>query len=1043
MDDTSDDLWICRSGDYTLRLTPRGSGYAEWRGMALYRWSADPLAADEGWAFFLRESDTGRFWQTGTAPALKSTAVAPDSVWRRQQQFDTLVVELTAQIAEHAAGEHRQVRLRNDGPSELQLELYAYLEPVLQERIADLVHPAFSKLFVQTAWDDDRQVLLATRRPRAQDQPAPWLALGVAARCAAALDYATDRKRFVGRGRRLREAVTLAQPGGLPCSVGNVLDAIFALRLPLVLGAGETVSVDYLLTAEFSRHGALAQVERWRTGLTAPPLALSMVVNTGAADAPTGAPSAPPEPMVQWNGYGGFSADGREYLIRLLPQPDGRLRLPPMPWANVLANEYFGCVISETGAGVTWSRNSREWRLSPWYNDPVSDPHGEALYLRDEVSGAVWSPLPGPCAVHGEYLCRHGFGYSEFRHISHGLEQRVWVCVDRHAPVKLVSITLRDLTGQARHLAVYSYQRLVLGVLPEQTAAHIVTGYAAELSALTAENPHAGPFTGGLTFAAWISAEPMELSYTADRASFLGADGDVAKPRAVALGGALDGAVGCGLQPCFALRTVVHLDGGASYDGTSVFGECQGVAAIRELLAQLRQPGEVARRCQQVVQFWRDTFQPVQLNIGVPAIDFMVNGWLPYQILSCRLWARTAYYQSGGAYGFRDQLQDAAALVYLRPDLTRQQLILHAGHQFVEGDVLHWWHPEPMEQGIRTRFSDDLLWLPYLAAFYVGVTGDAAVLHESAPFLAARLLLPGEDEALLQPVWSGQSADLYEHCCRALDRSLTTGIHGLPLMGTGDWNDGMNRVGREGRGESVWVGFFLYRILADFLPFCIERNDTARIGRYQTYRSALRSALNDSGWDGEWYRRAYYDDGTPLGSSTSDECQIDALAQAWAVISGAAPRQRAEQAVEAVEQRLIAEDVGIIRLLTPPFVETPHDPGYIRGYLAGIRENGGQYTHAALWVVQAMARLGREERAMQLLEMLSPVAHGSAERIERYQVEPYVIAADIYGAEPHVGRGGWSWYTGSAGWFYRIASELTGAVATHACNTVDESAADN
>jgi cyclic beta-1,2-glucan synthetase len=395
-----------------------------------------------------------------------------------------------------------------------------------------------------------------------------------------------------------------------------------------------------------------------------------------------------------------------------------------------------------------------------------------------------------------------------------------------------------------------------------------------------------------------------------------------------------------------------------------------------------------------------------------------------YQYLSCRIWGRSAFYQSGGAYGFRDQLQDSSAMVYTMPELTRRQICLHAAHQFVEGDVLHWWHPAPLEKGLRTRFADDLLWLPWIAAFYINASGDWSVLDEVEGFLSAPLLEDGEDEVFLKPSDSGQSADVYEHCCRALDRSLTSGAHGLPLMGTGDWNDGMNRVGREGRGESVWMGFFLYLIIGDFLPICERRGDTERIARYRAYRDQLGVNLNEAGWDGEWYRRAYYDNGAVMGSRESDECQIDALAQAWSVMSGAAPAGRAAQALDAMEARLVSDDERLIKLLAPPFADTPQDPGYIKGYVAGVRENGGQYTHAACWAVRAVAEAGRNERAAQLLASLSPVNHAlTPEAVAIYQVEPYVIAADIYGAEPHVGRGGWTWYTGSAGWMYRVALE--------------------
>ncbi len=736
------------------------------------------------------------------------------------------------------------------------------------------------------------------------------------------------------------------------------------------------------------------------------------------------APGGSAEPLRHFNGYGGFNEAGDEYVIRM-PWRAGRgLLRPPLPWVNVIATPSFGFIASETGAGATWSVNSREHRLTPWSNDPVLDPHGEAIYLRDEDSGAWWSPLAGPAPQPVAHETRHGFGYTITRHAADGLEQEVTLFAHVSEPVKIARVRIGNRGAKARRLSAWAYQRLVLGVLPEDSGRTVVTADDAASSLLTATNAAAGEFATRVAFAAAVVPDgARERSVCGERATFLGLGGSPAHPAAVSAGDALDGRVGAGLDPCFAERWSFDVAPGADTEITFLLGECADAAAVRALVAALREPGAVSRSLEAAVAFWRDFVSGVRVRTPEPALDLMVNGWLAYQTLACRIWGRTAFYQSGGAFGFRDQLQDAASLLHLDPALAREQILLHAAHQFVEGDVLHWWHP-PLSKGIRTRFADDLLWLPLLAAYYVGATGDWSVLDERARFLSADLLEEGEDERFLEPRDSGTSADVYEHCCRAIDRSLVRGSHGLPLFGTGDWNDGMNRVGREGRGESVWMGFFLHAILGDFAGLCARRGDHERAERYARFRDQLRVALNDGGWDGEWYRRAYYDNGEPMGSKSSDECRIDGLAQAWAVISKAAPAERAEQAMDAVMRDLVSERDGLIRLLTPAFQDTPNDPGYIKGYVPGVRENGGQYTHASLWVVRAFAELGRRDLSARLLAMLSPVSHTSdPERLAIYRTEPYVIVADVYGEPPHVGRGGWTWYTGSAGWMLRVAIE--------------------
>jgi len=704
---------------------------------------------------------------------------------------------------------------------------------------------------------------------------------------------------------------------------------------------------------------------------------------------------------------------------------------------NVIANERMGFLVSESGAASTWGVNSREYRLTPWSNDPVLDPYGEALYVRDEEAGTFWSPLPGPVACGGVHEVRHGLGETRFRHVHAGVEHETQMFVAREDPVRFCRVRIVNRSPRPRRLTLFAYQRLVLGGLPETDAPRVVTGRDAASGALFAQAAAGGPFAGRVAFAALVAPEGAEApQWTTDRAEFLGVPGDVRCPAALAAAGPLGAASGAGLDPCFALATTITLAPGEEAERTFLLGDAADAGEARAVLARHPGPASVDSARTAALAFWRRLVSGVRIETPEPALDLMVNAWLPYQALSGRMLGRTAFYQSSGAYGFRDQLQDASGFTMLDPARLRRQILLHASHQFVEGDVLHWWHP-PQDRGMRTRFADDLLWLPYLTAGYVAATGDASVLDERCPYLTARALEPGEAEAFIEPRKSGRTGDVYAHACAAIDRSLVTGAHGLPLFGSGDWNDGMNRVGHAGRGESVWMAFFLISVLDAFLPLCERRGDHARAQRYRAHAEALQRAVESNAWDGGWYLRAYDDDGRPLGTHADDECRIDGLVQAWSVISGAAPASRAEQALDAVETHLISERDGIIRLLTPPFENTPRDPGYIKGYVKGVRENGGQYTHASLWIVRALAEAGRRDRAASLLAMLSPVSHGrDAASVARYRVEPYVIAADVYGAEPHVGRGGWTWYTGSAAWMYRVALESVLGIAWRGGNTL-------
>ena len=726
------------------------------------------------------------------------------------------------------------------------------------------------------------------------------------------------------------------------------------------------------------------------------------------------------ESLQHFNGYGGFSADGREYVI-LMALENGRLRLPPMPWINVLANPNFGCTVSDRGAGYTWSRNSQANRITPWSNDPVCDPYGEAFYLRDEESNTVWSPLPGPCPAQRSFVVRHGFGRTRFISSHAQISQVVEFLVTPADPVKLVSIRLKNESSTTRRLVFSHFHQLLLASTADRH--HATLTWTDDTGVQHATNPRAGDFAGGrvFSFIAVHGAVTQGEESNNSIAAFLGAGG-IAQPSALTCSNAWKNAGGFGRDACFSRKLSFTLPAGREIEIIIGLGEVMNDADETSLIERYRCAGAMSAASAHTEAYWQKMLGGIKIKTPLPEVDLMVNGWLTYQNLACRIWGRSAFYQSSGAYGFRDQLQDSGALAAFHPALMRSQILLHAAQQFPQGDVTHWWHPAPMGRGMRTKFADDLLWLPYLTDHYLTVTGDHSILDEMRSFIEGPLLAVGEDEAYLKPNVSDQQASVFEHCCLAIDKSLTKGAHGLPLMGIGDWNDGMSRIGREGRGESVWMGFFLFAILNRWIPLCESRGDSERAETYSAFRDELLTAINDAGWDGDWYRRAYYDDGTPLGTHSDDECQIDALAQAWAVISKAAPAERVSKSLDSLTRELIDND--IIRLLHPPFVNTPHDPGYIKGYVAGVRENGGQYTHAACWVIRAMAEAGRKDEAAKLLQRLSPIWHSrDAAAVARYQVEPYVVAADIYGAAPHIGRGGWTWYTGSAGWMFRVAVE--------------------
>jgi cyclic beta-1,2-glucan synthetase len=1197
------EVHLLSNGRYTVMLTSAGSGYSRWGELGITRWREDVTRDDWGAYIFLRDVIGGDVWSAGFQPS----GIEPDSYevtfTEERAEFirrdGTITTTLDVVVSSEDNAEVRRVSVTNTGGRAREIELTSYAELVLAAPAADTAHPAFSKLFVQTEYMARIGAILATRRRRSPTEPEVWVAhlSVVEGEVLGEPEIETDRARFLGRGREIREPISVMD--GLPLSntAGTVLDPVFALRRRVRVPPGKTARIAFWTVVASSRGEVLDLVDKhhdatafdraatlawtqahvqlshlgidasqaglfqrlashvlyanpsmrptpdtlrrggggptalWSQGISGDlPIVLVRIDNiediaivrqllraqeywrmkqfavdlvilnerassyiqdlqialetlarvrlprphneqqavrgsafvlradlisvetrsllltmaravlvgqngtlseqierikvedTVMVPLPRRAPAVEvPQAATDltglefFNGLGGFSADGREYVTI-----HGARRWTPVPWINVIANPLFGFQVSVDGSGYTWSINSRENQLTPWSNDPVTDRPGEVIYLRDEESGELWGPTPLPMRDGAApYISKHGQGYSRFEHSAHGVDLELLQFVPMNDPVKISRLRIRNDSDRPRKLSVTAYVEWVLGPSRGAAALSVVTEIDSQTGAMLARNPW------NLTFGSRVAFADMggrQTAWTGDRREFLGRHGTLDNPAGLGKKARLSQRVGAGLDPCGALQTPVELKPGETVDIVFFLGEAPSAAEARALITRYRAI-DLDAVLGEVSDYWDDMLGIVQVKTPDRSMDIMLNRWMLYQTLACRIWARAAFYQASGAYGFRDQLQDGMALAVSRPTLTRQHLLRAAGRQFMEGDVQHWWLP-PFGQGVRTRISDDRIWLAYAVAHYVETTGDIAVLDERIPFLEGQALQSGEHDAYFQPMISEEKGSLFEHCARGLDQALAVGEHGLPLFGSGDWNDGMNRVGEQGKGESVWLGWFLHTTLSALAPLALARKEMTRASQWLDHAAAIQAALEKDGWDGDWYRRGYFDDGTPLGSVASDECRIDSIAQSWSVISGAAVPERARRAMVAVDEQLIRRDDGLALLFTPPFDRTPLDPGYIKGYPPGVRENGGQYTHAAAWSVIAMTTLGLGNKAAELFALLNPINHTSTRvDVQRYKVEPYVVAADVYSVAPHIGRGGWTWYTGSAGWLYRAGIE--------------------
>jgi len=717
--------------------------------------------------------------------------------------------------------------------------------------------------------------------------------------------------------------------------------------------------------------------------------------------------------LKYFNELGGFLENGKEYIIKLNKETK-----TPMPWSNILVNKQFGTLVTAAGGGYTWNKNSRENRLTTWYNETIEDIPAEVIYIKDKEEKTSWSITLNPKSNSQDYIAKFGFGYSEFINSNLGISTNLNIFVPQNDDVKINKLNIKNNMSYKRSLKIVYYLNLSLGMDIAKHAEYINIEKDETFNLIYLKNIFKNEFKDEF---AYVSCSEKISGYTGSKEEFFGL-GDISNPQGLNLIN-FSNQNSIGQSNIIAIEIDTEIDANESKDISIILGSTTSKEVAKDVAYKYYKISNCNKELENTKEFWNEHLNVLQVKTPVESTNILLNAWLLYQVISSRLWGRTGYYQSGGAFGFRDQLQDVLGIIYVLPEQVRAQIIEHAKHQFYEGDVEHWWHKES-KKGIRTRFSDDLLWLAYVVEEYIRITDDTDILKEEVSYLDGDKLLDNEDEKYQETKESNIKGSIYEHVVKAIDRSLELGDKGLPFMGSGDWNDGMNTVGNKGNGQSVWLGFFLFDILNKILPICEMMCDKERIEIYKLKKEQLKNALNINAWDGRWFKRAFFDDGTPLGSIENDECRIDAISQSWACISNAADNDKKYICMESLENQLIDKENSIIKLLDPPFNNTKLEPGYIKSYMPGVRENGGQYTHAAIWAIIAFCSLGLGEKAHEYFKMINPIENArTKEAANKYKVEPYVMAADVYSVGNLAGRGGWTWYTGSGSWMYKAGIE--------------------